>query len=238
MGRLTALVMLLILNLAGCSNSGNPDAPTSKAPHEKAWVVYHRGDILNARSAVFSSATAALKPGLLIREHVIQCQACHGENLLGAKGGAAGPACLDCHVLDPVRYPVMCYSCHGYPVVTTQQWYSSNRATRPGLPLGSEFSNRVNSDAAAHLKHLTVPQSSSDFTADECAGCHGGKEKRGVKHHEIVMDSLQVGCIGPLPFGCHVFNFDQPIGAPTFSVPNCSINTPQLVCHPSGNSPL
>lgn len=238
MGRLAALIIILTLNLAGCGNSGNPDAPTSKAPHEKGWAAYHRDDILNVRSAVFSNATAAIDPGFMSREHMIQCQVCHGENLLGANKGAAGPACLDCHVLDPIRYPVMCYSCHGYPVVTTQKWYSSNRAARPGLPLGSEFSNRVNSDAAVHLKHQTVPQSSSDFKAEECAVCHGGKEKRGVKHHEIAMGSLQVGCIGPLPFGCHVFNFDQPIGEPTFSVPNCSINTSQLVCHPSGEKPL
>ena len=232
MGRLAAVMVILILNLAGCGNSGNPDAPTSKAPHEKAWVMYHRGDIVNARSAVFSSATAALKPDLLIREHVIQCQACHGENLLGAKGGAAGPACLDCHVLDPVRYPVMCFSCHGYPVVTTQKWYSSNRATRPGLPLGSEFSTRVANNDNVHLKHLTVPQSSSDFTADECAVCHGGKSSRGVKHHEI-KDPITNNILNC--FLCHVFTFDQPIGAPTFSIPKCSINTPQLTCHPNGN---
>lgn len=233
MGRLAAVMVILIMNLAGCSNSGNPDAPTSKEAHEKTWVAYHRNDTLNALNAVFFSATAAVKPGLLNSEHVTQCHGCHGANLLGTKEDAVGPACLDCHVLDPIRYPVMCYSCHGYPVVTTQKWYSSNRAARPGLPLGSEFSNRVNSDndSVVHLKHQTVPQSSSDFTADECAVCHGGKSSRGAKHHEI-KDPITNNILNC--FLCHVFTFDQPIGAPTFSIPKCSINTPQLTCHPSG----
>lgn len=37
------------------------------------------------------------------------CSICHGARL----EGGAGPACMDCHVLDPVANPSHCVSCHG-----------------------------------------------------------------------------------------------------------------------------
>ncbi len=239
MGRLAAVMVILIMNLAGCSNSGNPDAPTSKAPHEKTWVNSHPAGIYSANNdaVVRDEAGQPVNTGKLIAEQIFQCRVCHGQSLGGAKADAAGPDCLDCHVLDPLEYPVMCFSCHGYPAMTTQKWYSSNRAIRPGLPMNSGFSKRVENDENIHITQKKHGKT-GDVSAKLCAVCHGGKEKTGVKHHEIAMGSLQVGCVGPLPFGCHVFNFDQPIGEPTFSVPNCSINTPQLVCHSSGNNPL
>lgn len=241
----SAVIVLSILNLAGCGSSGNPNAPVSTAPHETGWVAYHRNDIISAKGAVFSNATTAVKPGLLILEHFTQCQVCHGAQLTGAKAGAAGPACLDCHVLDPGKYPVMCYSCHGFPVVATQKWYSTNRASRHGLPLDAAFTRLVREEIESktttpvvHLKHKSLNLLTNDDGSDKCALCHPEQDKstRGVKHHELVMGKFNLGCVGPLPYGCHVFNFSNPIlTAPTFSVPNCS--SKDIGCHTAGNLP-
>lgn len=234
MKRQSAIVLILALALAGCGSSGNPDAPLSTSPHESVWVATHRNDIVSVKGATARDAAGQpVVSGALIAEHVYQCRVCHGANLNGATAGAAGPDCLDCHVLDPLKYPVMCYSCHGFPVVTTQQWSAekSGQRNRPSIP---EFSSRVKNNPGIHLKHKTVPITSNNFAIEECAVCHGDKSKRGVKHHEIVMPNLNLGCLGPLPFGCHTFDFSNPVlTAPTFSVPNCS-NT---ICHTTGNLP-
>lgn len=220
---LSAVILISILQLAGCGNSGNTNAPTSKAPHEKTWVTYHRNDIVSANGATNLTANPAqpVVDGTMIKEHVNQCQACHGATLMGARSGAAGPACLDCHVLDPVRYPVLCYSCHGgkpYPVMNPQQWYSTNRAERNGLPLDPVFISRVRNDNI-HLKHDALKA----VTPDKCGECHGGPNIIGEPHHNIVMQALNLGCLGPLPFGCHTFD------PTTFTLvlPDCSI------CHNS-----
>ena len=216
---LSAVVLLSILNLAGCGSSGNPKAPSSDAPHEDAWVTYHRKDIVSAKGIpADGGAVPTVVGGSLIKEHVIQCQVCHGAEFKGAKAGDAGPACLDCHVLDPVKYPVMCYSCHGgYPVVNPQKWYSTNRAVRPGLPLNPEFLNRVDK---VHLKHQPVPNTTDNESGsiDKCAVCHGEKSQRGEIHHNIVMNNLKLGCLGPLPFGCHTFD----LATFTLVTPDCS----------------
>ena len=230
---LLAVVLLFILNLAGCGSSGNPNAPVTTASHEKAWVTYHRNDIVSFKG--FTTALPAVD-GILVREHVTQCRACHGADLMGSKPGSVVPACFDCHVVDPVKYPVMCYSCHGgrpYPVMRPQQWYStvvaaqqlysSSLPTRPGLPLDSAFISRVRSNPDIHLKHKTVPINTSNINIDECAVCHGEKSARGEIHHTVVMIKLKLGCLGPLPFGCHTFA----IGTNGFTLvtPDCS------VCH-------
>lgn len=217
---LSAVLVLSILSLAGCGSSANPDAPPSDAPHEAAWATYHRNDIVNTKGVLNNNSTVrAVVSGNLIKEHVIQCQACHGAELMGAKAGDAGPACLDCHVLDPVMYPVLCYSCHGgYPVVNPQQWYSTNRATRPGLPLNPDFFKRVDQ---VHLKHQPVPNAinyNDPAEIEKCAVCHGEKSHRGEMHHTVVMNNLKLGCLGPMPFGCH--SFDP--GTFTLETPECS----------------
>lgn len=43
----------------------------------------------------------------------VACALCHGANLKGRAEGGVGPACTDCHVLDPIAYPSRCVSCHG-----------------------------------------------------------------------------------------------------------------------------
>lgn len=40
---------------------------------------------------------------------VAACSLCHGAQLQGG----AGPACMGCHVLDPIANPSRCVSCHG-----------------------------------------------------------------------------------------------------------------------------
>lgn len=210
---LSAIVLLSILNLAGCGSAGNPNAPTSKAPHEKTWVTYHRNDIVNG----------GIVDGTLINEHVIQCKECHGADLTGAMGGAAGPACLDCHVLDPAKNPVMCYSCHGgSPVVSPLGWYSTNRTgtANPSRNLAfNAFIDRVRNNENAHLKHKTVPNSNINITIEKCAMCHGEKSEQGNIHHNVVMRDLSLGCLGPLPYGCHTLEFTTYF---TLKIPDCN----------------
>ena len=212
---LLVLFSLLILNLSGCGSSGNADAPVSTAPHEKTWVTYHRADIVNTKSVtVNGSASQPFVDGILITEHVTRCRVCHGAGLLGAKTGATGPACLDCHVLDPVKYPILCYSCHGgYPVMPVQHWYSTNRATRLGLPLNLSLINPL----TIHLKHDAV----NGITLANCSACHGGPNNIGESHHTIVMIVKNMGCLGPLPNGCHTFALSNK-GGFTLVTPNCS----------------
>ena len=236
-----AIVIPLILNLAGCGSSGNSNAPVSTAPHESSWVTYHRNEIVNAGAVAAATAAGSVAvDGLLISEHVFQCRVCHGDGLMGAKAGAAGPACLDCHVLDPVRYPTMCYSCHGgYPVMNPQSWYSTvvtaaqnrystNVPKRPAMPLNTAFIGRVKNTPAIHLKHAAVSLSTSgDIASDKCAPCHGEENARGEIHHVEVMNRLNMGCLGPLPYGCHTFN---PVSF-TLVTPDCS------ACHNNANLP-
>lgn len=225
---LAAVVLIEMLVLAGCGNSGNPNAPVSNAPHETSWVTYHRNSII--KDAAFSNVSAAA----LINEHVTQCRVCHGAGLMGAKAGDAGPACLDCHVLDPVRFPILCYSCHGRtPMVNPQAWYSTNRAKRPGLPLDLSFFSRVRNNSDVHLKHKAVsglsniPVTTANLTKTECKSCHGDRtvvDWLGEAHHVIAMNKdPKLGCMGPLPAGCHTFGFNN--GQFVLLTPKCE------VCH-------
>lgn len=225
MSWLSAVILLSVLTLAGCGNTGNPNAPVSTAPHEKTWMTYHRNDIVSFKGITTARPAA---DGLLVKEHVFQCQLCHGAGLMGVRSGAAGPACLDCHVLDPVKYPVLCYSCHGgYPnaVMNPQQWYSTNRDKRAGLSLDSRFINRVRNSSNIHLKHDAIAINGiSGIPIDKCSNCHGGPNNIGEPHHTIVLNDPKfnppLGCLGPLPFGCHSFGFTP--GGFTLITPDCS----------------
>lgn len=50
----------------------------------------------------------------------VACSLCHGAHFKGPAEGGVGPACMDCHVLDPVANPSRCVSCHG-PMPGQQQ---------------------------------------------------------------------------------------------------------------------
>lgn len=200
-------LLLSIAALSGCGggmNSPNASAPSSVNAHEATWVTYHRDPLINLNGATVRNTDGELlMDGALVSEHVIQCQVCHGSALMGAKGGAAGPACLDCHVLDPIKYPVMCYSCHGgwpivplaqyttasgktllrnngWPVQPLQQWFSTSRAKRGGMAMDQNFITRVRT-SNIHLKHDVIPALPFDATLngnnlsrnDECRRCHG-----------------------------------------------------------------
>ncbi len=184
---------LFFMILAGCGggNSPNSDAPSPVNAHEATWVTYHRDPLLDFSDprVVRGPNGELLMDGILVKEHVTQCQVCHGVNLMGAKEGGAGPACLDCHVLDPIKYPVMCYSCHGgwpivpvqqlytsaagrntliqngWPVQPLQQWFSTSRAKRGGMPIDPAFINRVRT-TSIHLKHGAVKVLPYDATLD------------------------------------------------------------------------
>jgi hypothetical protein len=43
------------------------------------------------------------------------CTLCHGVDLGGTGDGGVGPACVDCHTVDPVANPSGCVSCHKEP---------------------------------------------------------------------------------------------------------------------------
>lgn len=211
---LAAITAISLLSLSGCGSSANPDAPVSTAPHENTWVTYHRADIVNTGSVtVNDSASQPVVDNILVSEHITRCRVCHGSSLSGASNGAAGPACLDCHVLDPVKYPILCYSCHGgYPVMPVQQWYSTNRTTRPALPLNLSLIDPL----AIHLRHDAV----NGITLANCSACHGGPNIIGDPHHNIVMINRNMGCLGPLPNGCHTFAFSN-TGGFKLVTPDC-----------------
>lgn len=229
------ILIALIAMLPGCGSSGNPAGPVTTAPHESKWVVLHRDDIVSVKGATSRDASGApIVDSPLIKEHVIQCRVCHGATLTGAAGGAAGPACFDCHVLDPIKYPAMCYSCHGgYPMNSPQNWYAANRDKRPATPLNQSFMNRVRTDASIHLKHKAVEGlagiavTPENLATPACSICHGDRTlvDWAVVHHSEVMPQLNLGCIGPLPNGCHTFGFSN--GHFSFITPDCS------VCHSS-----
>lgn len=262
--RIGSLFMMVaaVMMLGGCGggmNASNSDAPQANEAHEKSWVTSHRNAIVSAEGATFTNISGHLLiDNALINENVTQCQVCHGADFLGSKGEGAGPACFECHVLDPIKYPVMCYSCHGgWPVVPTQtlyssvsgiqtlrdngwpvnefqQWYSSARARRGGVPIDPAFVAATQSPSV-HLKHAAIPTLPYDATfnnnelntRNECLVCHGQSSDIGNIHHEVVMPALGLGCIGPLPGGCHDFRF-IPGGGFVLSPPDCFASA---ICH-------
>lgn len=164
-------------------NASNPDAPKADKPHEKTWVTYHRQKIYQ----VFSNFTSP--PPIFSSEIQFQCRNCHGANLLGRTEGAADPACLDCHIIDPIKYPVLCYSCHGgMPVRTFDKWLSNYSSARTSIGIGNEdikkFITRVNvAGEEIHLKHGAI-LSSNISNNDSCSYCHGVGSPVGNRHHK------------------------------------------------------
>lgn len=188
--RISSLFMMIaaVLMLGGCGmNASSSDAPKANQAHESTWVTYHRDAIVSGKGATVKFNGLDVIDANLINEHLTQCKVCHGADFMGTKGGAAGPACLDCHVLDPVKFPVMCYSCHGgwpaiptqtvyqnpasmnvlrilgWPVQPIQGWYSTVGVLRGGLPIDPTFISRVRS-SNIHLKHKAIPNLPYDAT--------------------------------------------------------------------------
>lgn len=203
-------LMVLAVMLAGCGmNASNSDAPKADQAHEALWVANHRGAILNfANYTTKNSNGETVVDGVIIQEIAKnQCGDCHGPNLAGPRESDTryknASDCLSCHVLDPIKYPVMCYSCHGgwpivplaqytsvagrtqlrnsgWPVQPLQQWFSTSRAKRGGMAIDQNFVTRVRT-TNVHLKHDAIPALPFDATLagntltrnEECRRCHG-----------------------------------------------------------------
>lgn len=204
------IVPLCLFALTGCGSGGgglssaNVNAPSTVNAHEANWVTYHRDSLLNTSGGTIKNVNGNLLiDGILINEHVTQCRVCHGPNLGGSRDGYKGTDCLSCHVLDPIKYPVMCYSCHGgwpvtptaqliqsqytslvrrqgWPVSPLQQWFSAESAKRAGQPIDPAFITAVRTKNI-HLKHKAIPSLPYDATLDnnqlstnpDCYICHG-----------------------------------------------------------------
>ncbi len=184
---LLTMVAVAVIQLGGCGggmNSSNSDAPEASQAHEAVWITYHRDSLFNFDTtkqiptidsngfAVYSSGQA------IINENVTQCRICHGPTLAGFREGYKGTDCLSCHVLDPVKYPVLCYSCHGRPpVVPIQTWMSTaGRKSHLEDPDFLAFVNNVveskKNGAPIHQEHKALPKSIRD-SKTACLKCHG-----------------------------------------------------------------
>lgn len=157
------------------------------------------------------------------------CTPCHGASL----EGGVGPACLECHVSDPLQNPVGCVSCHGNPVGPTDGYLA--RVGRQ-TPLDATFRSEV--AAGKHLQHAIIPPEQRDEQSD-CAVCHSNESPTGDpadpntnvnKHHLIIGEPIPEGTVAP--FGvpgqtyfcnsCHEFVLNPSTGAFELQVPrNC-----------------
>jgi len=223
MVRMLVKACLVVVLLAGCGggmNSSNPEAPKANQAHEATWVTYHRDSLFNFKTttqtamiddngfAVYSSGQA------MINEHVIQCRVCHGPSLAGSREGYKGSDCLSCHVLDPVIYPVRCYSCHGgSPVVPFDTWFARFSSTRRGVPISQEFKNNVSSknyhqrNVSPATNHDAVFLPSND--QEVCRRCHDdptGEQRSLADRHHALMNSNAPWITTDGCFYCHSFS--------------------------------
>lgn len=176
---LLLMVAAAVLLLGGCGgmNSSNSDAPKADEAHNAAWVTDHRDALYhfdpNRSYASYSSVSSLINEN----ENIYQCSSyiCHAPRQEGQRNV---PECLSCHVLDPVKYPLFCYSCHGPPpVVHVQTWMST--AGRKSHLKDADFmafvkSVSVSKDQGApiHQEHKALPKSVRD-SQTACLKCHG-----------------------------------------------------------------
>jgi hypothetical protein len=119
------------------------------------------------------------------------CKLCHGANLGGTADGGVGPACIDCHVTDPVANPTGCVSCHNEPpdgsgpagdVRPNREGRHGNHDTQPcsRCHTGAGFGTAVHFDtsAPANVNFLFIDPTDdmsavSDGANTTCTGtCH------------------------------------------------------------------
>jgi hypothetical protein len=119
------------------------------------------------------------------------CPLCHGAKL---KGGA-GPACTDCHIIDPVANPTECVSCHGTPPGPTEDLIDEvgREDELEGNPVYQTFTQEV--AKGYHLQHETIPCQERDST-EACRTCHGSTSNAD-KHHVLVGSTIPEGTDAP-----------------------------------------
>ncbi|WP_049756788.1 hypothetical protein [Geobacter metallireducens] len=217
--KLTAGIFLCAMVLAGCGgglNASNPDAPSSVNAHECTWVTTHPKKIIEMVTfRVISSATQATFNATYGEDELIQCRVCHGSSFLGAGGGAAGPACLDCHIADPVRYPAGCYSCHGgvivdsrFPDQVSSGPYEKFYARYSTTPQFSQYSaarqafiDRVKSGSIHNRLSPTLPRNHNALgyvfadanPQDTCVYCHNQEANANIHHSEAITNRFSCG---------------------------------------------
>lgn len=208
-----ASLCLLVAVLTGCGgglNAPNPGAPSSVNAHECTWVTTHPRKIIEMVTfRQLSSATQATFSAMYSAEQLIQCRVCHGSGFLGAGGGATGPACLDCHIADPVRYPAGCYSCHGgvtlnpqnpaqVSVGIYQQFYAQNstapqfsqysaaRAAFVGRVMSGAIHNRLSPSLPRNHDALPYLFTEANLPANTCSYCHNQGATANVHHSQAI----------------------------------------------------
>ena len=130
------------------------------------------------------------------------CTLCHGAGL----AGGVGPACMDCHVIDPVANRIRCVSCHGQPPVgsTADLIEEVGRGQElEGNPVYQTFRQEV--AKGFHLEHDTIPCRERDST-EACRSCHGTTANVD-KHHLLVGSTIPEGTDAPFgkpgdPYEC------------------------------------
>ena len=111
------------------------------------------------------------------------CTLCHGATL----SGGVGPACEDCHVIDPVPNPTRCVSCHGRPPVGPPADLIEEVGREEELeknPVYRTFTQEV--AKGFHLEHDTIPCQDRDST-EACRSCHGTTAN--VDSHHVIVGS-------------------------------------------------
>jgi hypothetical protein len=84
------------------------------------------------------------------------CTLCHGANLGGVDDGGVGPACTDCHAVDPVVNASGCVSCHNLP-------------PNGLVPAGDQRPNRRGQhNRPGHTGTISAS------TNETCSRCHNG----------------------------------------------------------------
>ncbi|MBT0892665.1 hypothetical protein KI811_02350 [Geobacter hydrogenophilus] len=233
--KLTVGTFLCAAVLTGCGgglNASNPDAPSSVNAHECTWVTTHPRKIIEMVTfRLVSSSTQATFSAMYGEDQLIQCRVCHGSSFLGASGGATGPACLDCHIADPIRYPAGCYSCHGGVALNPQdptqvsvglykQFYAQY-----STPQFSQYStarqaffDRVKSGSIHNRQSPSLPRNhdalayiftEANQPADTCRYCHNQGANANIHHSQAILSRYT--CF-KFTGGCHDVNFNPLTG--------------------------
>jgi len=120
------------------------------------------------------------------------CTLCHGATL----AGGVGPACRDCHVIDPVANPTGCVSCHGWPPVGSPANFIEEVGRGQeleGNAVYQTFTQEV--EKGFHLEHDTIPCPERDSTED-CRSCHGTTANVD-RHHVLYGRTIPEGTNAP-----------------------------------------